>query len=448
MLIRNLGIGGLVIGVFLIVSGAPTLAQEQVTTPVEAMHNGAVQFDELVAEALMNNPEIEASEAQWEMFVQKARQAGSFEDPMLMVGINNGLVRDPVNFSRDEMTSKTIGISQMVPFFGKRALIREGAEKEALSARARYQERKLELAAMVKETGARLYAVDQTLDIVGRSLRVMDDIMRFTESRYGVGTGMQQDVLRAQVERSRMLDMQISLQQQRRSLQATMNRLLSRPAGTPVGTIPDLQVQLVTFSAEELEVRAENSRPLFAGLAAQVDKGRLEERLAKKEFYPDFTFALEYMQREEAMESEGFDMYGASVSFNLPVQRQRRHAMVAEARSQSRMAMAEVKELQNAIRNGIDDLLAKLERSARLIDLYQTGIIPQTTRSFESAQIAYQNNQADFEMMLESLLTLFSYEREYYDMLAEYHMNLARLEALVGSELPGNQKSHRVETLD
>jgi outer membrane protein TolC len=259
---------------------------------------------------------------------------------------------------------------------------------------------------------------------------------------------MQQDVLRAQVERSRMLDMQISLQQQRRSLQATMNRLLSRPAGTPVGTIPDLQVQLVTFSAEELEVRAENSRPLFAGLAAQVDKGRLEERLAKKEFYPDFTFALEYMQREEAMESEGFDMYGASVSFNLPVQRQRRHAMVAEARSQSRMAMAEVKELQNAIRNGIDDLLAKLERSARLIDLYQTGIIPQTTRSFESAQIAYQNNQADFEMMLESLLTLFSYEREYYDMLAEYHMNLARLEALVGSELPGNQKSHRVETLD
>jgi outer membrane protein TolC len=404
-----------------------------------AQEDAKTNLVELVAEALMNNPEIDASEAQWEMFVQKARQAGTFEDPMLMLGINNGLVRDPLNFSRDEMTSKTIGISQMVPFFGKRALSREAAEKDALSARARYGERKLELAAMVKETYAGLYAVDRALEIIERSLRVMDDITRYTESRYGVGTGMQQDVLRAQVERSRMLDMQIGLRQQRRSLQATMNRLLFRQAGTPLKTVSELEAPPVTLSAEELTAKAEKSRPQLAGLAAQVAKGKLEERLAKKEYYPDFTFSLEYMQREEAMESPGFDMYAASVSFNLPIQRQRRQAMAAEARAQSRMAMAEERDLQNTIRNGIDDLLGRLDRSAKLIELYRTGIIPQATRSFESAQIAYGNNQADLEMMLESLLTLFRYEREYYEMLADYRMSLARLEALVGTSLAEKQ---------
>jgi outer membrane protein TolC len=413
----------------LLVSGSIAQAQEDAKT----------NLDELVAEALKNNPEIDASEAQWEMFVQKARQAGTFEDPMLMLGINNGLVRDPLNFSRDEMTSKTIGISQMVPFFGKRALSREAAEKDALSARARYGERKLELAAMVKETYAGLYAVDRALEIIERSLRVMDDITRYTESRYGVGTGMQQDVLRAQVERSRMLDMQIGLRQQRRSLQATMNRLLFRQAGTPLKTVSELEAPPVTLSAEELTAKAEKSRPQLAGLAAQVAKGKLEERLAKKEYYPDFTFSLEYMQREEAMESPGFDMYAASVSFNLPIQRQRRQAMAAEARAQSRMAMAEERDLQNTIRNGIDDLLGRLDRSAKLIELYRTGIIPQATRSFESAQIAYGNNQADLEMMLESLLTLFRYEREYYEMLADYRMSLARLEALVGTSLAEKQ---------
>ena len=178
-------------------------------------------------------------------------------------------------------------------------------------------------------------------------------------------------------------------------------------------------------------------RPLLAGLAAQVAKGEVGESLAEKDFYPDFTFSLEYMQREEVMESEGFDMYGVSVSFNLPVQQQRRQAMVAEARSQRRMAIAEVKALHNDIRNGIDDLLAKLDRSARLIDLYRTGIIPQATRSFESAQIAYGNNQADFETMLESLRTLFNYEREYYDKLSEYRVSLAQLEALVGCDPAG-----------
>jgi outer membrane protein TolC len=397
-------------------------------------------LEALVDEALANNPEIEASEAEWNMLVQKARQAGTFEDPMLMLGITNGLIRDPLNFKREEMTSKVVGISQMVPFFGKRALARGSAEKDVLSARARHGERKLELAAMVKETYARLYFVDHALEIVNRNLRVMDDVVRFTESRYGVGTGMLQDVLRAQVERSRMLDMQIGLQQQRRSLAAAMNRLLYRPADTPVGEIPGLETPAVTLSAAELEALAQKSRPLLAGLAAQVEKGRTEEQLAKKEFYPDFTFSLEYMQREEAMESPGYDMYGATITFNLPVQRQRRHAMVAEAQAQTRMAQAEVNELRSAIRTGIADRLAQLERASRLIELYRTGIIPQATRSYESAQIAYGNNQADFEMMLESLLTLFNYEREYYDKVADYRMSLARLEALVGSDLVGHIK--------
>jgi len=75
-----------------------------------------------VAEALAANPEIKASEARWQMFTAKARQAGTFDDPMLMLGIDNGLFRDPFDFKRDMSTSKVIGISQMLPFFGKRAL--------------------------------------------------------------------------------------------------------------------------------------------------------------------------------------------------------------------------------------------------------------------------------------------------------------------------------------
>lgn len=415
--------------------GSPVLAIEPNAPAAAGDTSHAPPVEELVAEALAGNLEIEASAAEWEMFMQKARQAGTFDDPMLMVGVNNGLIRDPLNFEREEMTSKVIGISQMVPFFGKRALAREAAEKDVLSARARYEERKLELAAMVKENYARLFFVDRALEIVGRNLRVMDDVIRFTETRYGVGTGMQQDVLRAQVERSRMLDMQIALQQQRRSLETAVNRLLHRRVGTPFGVIADLPTPPVNLSAEELESLAEN-RPLLQGLSAQVGKGTAEEKLAQKEFYPDFTFSLEYMQREEAMESKGLDMYGASVSFNLPVQRQRRQAMLAESRAQTRMARAELEHQRHEIRSGIADRLAQLDRARKQIDLYGTGIIPQASRSFESAQIAYQNNQVDFWMMLESLVTLFNYEREYYDMVADYRMNLAQLEALVGQELP------------
>ncbi len=58
----------------------------------------AEPVDELVVLALQDNPEIKASTARWEMFTQKARQAGAFDDPMVMFGIKNGLIRDPSRF--------------------------------------------------------------------------------------------------------------------------------------------------------------------------------------------------------------------------------------------------------------------------------------------------------------------------------------------------------------
>ena len=389
----------------------------------------------LVQEAVSRNPSIEASEAQWQTFLQKARQAGSFDDPMLMLGISNGLVSDPFAFDQDGMTSKVIGLSQKLPFFGKRSLAREAASLEAVSAQARHEERKLALTALVKEIYARLFLVDKARDILARNLQVMDAVIGAAESRYGVGEGRQQDVLRAQVERSRLRETQIGLDQQRRSLQANLNRLLARPADTPIGRIADLDTPPVPYEADELRRLAEEKRPLLAGLSAQVDKGKAEEALAQKAFYPDFTLSLEYMQREPAMGGEGDDMYSAAVSFNLPVWRERRQARVAEANAQQATAQAELHDLRNAIDGGIADLLAKLDRAGRLLELYRGGILPQSAHAFESAQIAYSNNQVDFSRMLNSLTALFNDERQIYQTMTDYRLTLAQLEALVGTDL-------------
>ena len=390
----------------------------------------------LVAEALANNPEIKASEARWQAFSERVRQAGTFDDPMLMLKIQNALVRDPLAFDRDVMTAKVIGISQMVPFFGKRALQREGAERAAESERWSFEERKLELRRMVKETWYQLYFIDRSLAIVEKNIGILDDLTRFTETMYGVGQGLQQDVLKAQVERSKMEDMRISLRQKRRSLEATLNSLLYRPAGTAVPTIAEVDLSPVDFDDAELERIAAENRPLIRALSAQVEKARVSRKLGEKEFYPDFTVALEYMQRDPAMGEEGDDMYGAGVTFNLPVQRQRRRAMIAEAESETRMAQEELNMLRNQIRFGIADALARLERSRKLAELYREGIIPQAGHSLDAAMAAYRVGKADFMNVLDSQMALFNFEREYYDAVAEHQMQLAQLEGVVGKELP------------
>jgi outer membrane protein TolC len=389
-----------------------------------------------VDEALAANPEIKASEARWQSFVQRVKQSGTLEDPMLMLKVQNALVRDPLNFKRDVMTAKVIGISQTVPYFGKRTLQRESAELEAEASRWSFEERKLELRRMVKETWYQLFFVEHSLEVVNRTIAALDDLTRFTETMYGTGQGLQQDVLKAQVERSKMEEMRISLGQARRSLEANFNTLLYRPAGTAVPTLAETQLIPVNIDESELARLAEENRPQIRALVAQVEKAGVNRKLGEKEFYPDFTVALEYMLREPAMGEEGYDMYGAGVTFNLPVRRERRHAMVAEAESDIRMAQAELNMLRNEIRYGIADALARLERSRKLAELYQDGIIPQAGHSLEAALAAYRVGKADFMNVLGSQVALFNFEHEYYDAVTEYQMQLARLEAVVGKELP------------
>lgn len=396
----------------------------------------AASLDELVQEALAANPELKASEARWQMFSQKARAAGTFDDPMIMLGIDSGLVRDPFNLDRDMETAKVIGISQMVPFFGKRALAREVANHEAEATRWEVEERKLELAAMVKETWYQLYANDRALVALERSIANLDDLVRFVETMYGVGQVRQADVLRSQVERSKMEEMRLVLKQQRRSLEAALNTLLFRSTATPVPTVEGVELTVVAFEAGELEQLAEENRPLLRALASRIDKAKAERALADKEFYPDFTLAFEYMQRDAIMEDPGYDMYNASVSFNLPLQRERRHAMVAESEASQRMAGEELNMTRNNIRQTIADLLAQLERDRNMANLYRDGIVPQAAAAVESALSSYRAGKGEFMQVLDSRMTLLNVERDYYKAVAEHQMELARLEATVGAPLP------------
>lgn len=395
----------------------------------------AENLPNLVATALAKNPELKASQARWEMFANRVQQAGALDDPMLMLKIQNGVIRAPLDFRKDSMTAKVIGISQQLPFWGKRALREEVAARDADSYRWQLEERKLELARMVKETWYQLGLVDRSREILAKSIRTLDDFITVAQTKYAVGQGVQQDIFKAQVERSKLLDSQITLDQQRTSLQATMNSLLNRPADTPVGAIPDAAPQPLTESAAQLRDLAEENRPLLKSYRAEIEKGKAAHRLAEKEFYPDFNVSFEYMQREPAMGGEGWDMYSLGLTFNLPVQQARRHAMAAESSSEVSMADAELATLNNGIDSGIADLLAQLGRREQLVKLYKTGIIPQASQTLESATINYRVNKVDFLTLLDSLMTLFNYEREYYDSVADYGMKRAQLEALVGTEL-------------
>lgn len=398
-----------------------------------------VSLGSLVEAALANNPELKSSQARWRMYVAKSTQAGALDDPMFMFKLQNMLAREPLVFNKDPQSAKVIGISQQLPFWGKRAIREEVARYEAESLKWSIEERKLELKRMVTETYYQIYAVDRGLEIVEKNLKILADFTTIAESKYSVGQGAQQDIFKAGLERSKLLDMQITLQQQRKSLEANLNYLLFRPSATPVARIPDFELPLVSQTPDQLKEIAYEKRPQVKSLIMQANKGMASHRLARKEFYPDFNLALEYMFREASMNDPGYNMFSLGVTFNLPFQREKRQAMLAESTSETDMSVEELNGLKSSISYTIGDTMAQLERRRKLVELYKGGIIPQAEQSLESAVISYRVNKVDFLTLLDGRVNLFNYERELYESQAEYMMKLAQLEAAVGMTLASGQ---------
>jgi len=400
----------------------------------------AENLKHLVDTALAGNPELKSSQSRWQMFANKAKQAESLEDPMFMFKLQNLVAREPFSFGgSDPQTAKVIGISQQLPFWGKRGIRQEMVTHEAESYRWSIEERKLELARMVKETYYQLWAVDKSLEIVAKNLQLLGDFVTIAESKYSVGQGVQQDIYKAGLEKSKMLDMQITLKQQRKSLEANLNYLLYRPGTTPVGPITDFSLPKITQSAEQLKGLADEKRPQIKSLAELVSKGQAGHRLAEKEYWPDFNLSFEYMFREKVdndmVKDPGYNMFTVGVTFNLPFQQEKRRAMVAESTSETGMATEEMNALKNTISYTINDTLAQLDRRWNLVELYKGAIIPQAEQSLESAVISYRVSKVDFLTLLDGRMNLFNYERELYESQAEYMMKLAQLEAAVGGEI-------------
>jgi outer membrane protein TolC len=261
---------------------------------------------------------------------------------------------------------------------------------------------------------------------------LLNDLIRLAESMYSVGKTGQQEVFQAQLQRSQLEELRIGLEQQRRSLVAAINNLAYRPVETAVPPIGALTVQPYPLQAEELEQHAFADRPLLKSLQEKIDKAQAATRLAEKNIYPDVTVSLEYMQREPTASGSGDDMYTAGLTFNLPIQSDRRQAEIVENRMEQRAAVEDLAAARNEIHLKLADTLAQLERNQQQIALYEHGILDQAKGTVEAAMAGYRTDKGTFGDVLSSRMNLFNLEREYYRIVSEYLSQQAVLENIAG----------------
>ncbi len=394
-----------------------------------------LNLDQLIEEALQNNPEISAAKSRSEVYREKVAQSSALEDPMFGFGI----VNLPTNFSfkEEDMTMKEFSISQKLPFPGKRPLMREMAEKEAEAVHTEIQLKAHQIVRDVTLAYYELSHIYRTSEVTQRNKDILENFARIAETRYSVGEGIQQDVIKAHLEISKMVDELIMLDQRRRALEAKLNALLNRPMDTTVGRPEEVTPRQFSLTGEDLQKMALDMNPTLQGMKKMIEAKQRANDLAKKDYYPDFNLRFAYGQRDNGPDGmKRRDMLTGMVEINVPIfYKSKQDRKVAETKADLQVAEAQYRAMKNEISFMITDMFTMIKRTERQTELYRTGIIPQASLQIESALSAYRVNRADFMTLLDSRMTLYKYELEYHQAVTEFEKNVAGLSATIGKRL-------------
>jgi len=384
-----------------------------------------LQLDRLIEIALEENPELRGLRSRIGADRAKVPQARTMPDPMVGLSFSDVLNLD---------SSIMFEAKQRVPWPGKLRLLSEAAALSADRTVTEYTEKAYEVAAAVKTAYYELYFVEKSIEVALANKDLLADFVTIAEAKYSVGFGLQQDVLRAQVAESRILDDLLKLRQRRAAVRARLNALLNRPPEAPLRPAADFTRHRVTLPQSALEQIARQRRAALKGNRLGIERAQVLRDLAVRNLKPNFELRAGVAPKGAMGARDTTVSFG--VMFELPLYHRTKQDRAIEQRAAEVEAARRAYEArETAILARIEDRLAALRRADREVELFRTGIIPQAELSLESARAGYQVNKVDFLALLDNQISLYNDLRQYYRALTDYEKGVAELERTIGTPL-------------
>jgi len=393
-----------------------------------------VKLDSLVEEAGENNPVIKASKARWEASTMRPSQEGSLPNPIIGGRLKNVSFSD-ITLGEDPRSDIQAFVIQEIPFPGKLSSKEEIAQQESDAQRWLSDATSRKVIADLKETYFDWFFVNKSIDITNRNMVLLKKFTKIAEVKYEVGMGIQQDVLKAQVEVSGFIERLELLAKRKEIVETKIKKILNRPLDSPLGEPEEITKSELTPTLTEITDATSEHAPLLRSSSDIIDSREEALKLAKKEYLPDFILGATYFNRDGGS-GDLDDIWEVSLGLRVPLYYWRKERFgVNEAAIEVTEAQENYESTKNDLLFQIKDDYITATTAEKLIELYQTGIIPQSTLSLESAISGYQVGNIDFLTLLNNLITLFNFELEYYQQLTQYQKALARMEEIAAIEL-------------
>ena len=400
-------------------------------------HDGSVlTLDVAITKALAGNPGLAEIKARAEALAAVPEQAGALPDPTVNVGLLN-VPTSSFNLHQEDMTMMEMGVSQTIPFPGKRALREKVAEHEAMASAESVEEARLRLTRDVKLNWWRLFYYDRTLKLLNEAEGFFQQLIDIAQANYKVGKGAQQEVMMAQLELSKLKGETLDFLGQRGAESAKLNALLDRDVGTPLIIPSETTFKLPELAGAKLQDKSLLARPLFAQHGRMLEAAKAKVELAQSDFYPDFTVGGGYAFRQNTPTGQGrSDFASVQLSMNVPIYANHKQAKAVDQRkSELLQEQYALKDEHHKIQAEIEAKTSEYQQTRKKLLLLEHEILPQAQQAVDSLLSGYQVSQKGFSDLLRTQLSYFQYQIQYWQALTNTQQILAELSAEVGEEL-------------
>jgi len=394
---------------------------------------GILELSGLISEALERNPEIIAARDRWKSAEAIIDARRAFPDPRFSYTYFIESVETRVGPQEHILSA-----NQTLPFYGKRNLRADIAAKDAENLKQVYEATKREVIRQVKGTFYDLFYVATLIEITHRERMLLKRFERIARTKYETGRGHQQNILKVHVEITKLNERLLNLEKQKQTAEAMLNILLNRPPTEPLAKPRQPDLMKISLGLEELLELAKENRPELKATEALIEKGENAYKLTKKDYYPDLTVGINYIEvghRPGDVEEEGKDAFNVMLSINVPIWRKKLSSQVQSARDTIAAHRNHHRNMLNRTLFKVKDSFFKIQTARDTIELYENALIPQAKQSMESAEAGYITGILSFLDLLDAERVLLNIQFGYWHAYTEYLKHANDLERAIGVHL-------------
>jgi outer membrane protein, heavy metal efflux system len=389
-----------------------------------------------------NNPELAAAFSRWKADLQQIPQVTSLPDPKFTYQYYIQQVETRVGAQR-----QAFSIAQTFPWLGKLRLRGGVAAQTANASYQRFRQAKLKLFYQVTEACSEYYYLDRAVEITRQNSKLLEHIEAIARIRYKTAATGHPDIIRVQIELGKLADRVSTLEEMRSPMAARVNAALNRPLDTPVVISKALgAVDIDLAGLDELLVK---NNPELAALDRRIATEKIKIELARKDYYPDVTLGMSYIDTASSTggrspSGDGADPVIAMVSINLPIWREKLDASLRQAKFRRSAAIQSRAAKLNSLRSQLKLIVYRYSDARRKIALYRDTLLPKARQAMTATDAGYRSGKGSFLDLIDAQRVLLEFEITLHRAIANRVQRLAELEMLTGARpAPKNIKGDK-----